>query len=480
MTAVQMLHELYEKICSGATESTEPSFVVKLFDNAMQSVSADGDHSQQLIKGNSSSENGKMVPANGIKGGNSPSTLPLNHLKKNGGKILNGFHQKKDLLSPTAGKDQFCNGSENHRQLDRMNGSLQARTNRAKYILSDMPQLLIDTATRTMIAILNITIPDATKAHSIRNNARILLRRLIRTGKVSARLQLNSIPTVNSAIVSGSSHFFQLLNSLELSRAEHDIGEVWSSYTPFDLICDMFENCADISERQMVVALRYTLFVAPPLDIASYFVRSKNLSGVDSLRKLGSSLLLNAKQDKKGSAPALSEHKMVVAGTAFTIYRITKFTIGFNVALLRSAFETEFDTSKFKVLLRLVMEMLSNPDKFHQTVTLNTTSMKNLLQLIVTLFDCLPTFKSDSSIMDVETVSQMERLLAILAASSGRILSIQKLLQESMESIARNAELSTPPQFETNQPVNDTLDRSKLKPTPTSALPAYQIERLFF
>ena len=126
------------------------------------------------------------------------------------------------------------------------------------------------------------------------------------------------------------------------------------------------------------------------------------------------------------------------------------------------------------------MEMLSNPDKFHQTVTLNTTSMKNLLQLIVTLFDCLPTFKSDSSIMDVETVSQMERLLAILAASSGRILSIQKLLQESMESIARNAELSTPPQFETNQPVNDTLDRPKLKPTPTSALPAYQIERLFF
>lgn len=454
--------------------------MVKLFDSAMQSVSANTDYSQQLPKGNSFSENGKVVPANGMKGGNLPDTLPLKDLKKNGGKIVNGFHQKKDLLSPTAGKDQFCNGSENHRRFDRMNGALQARTNPAKYTLSDMPQLLIDTATRTMIDILTTTIPDSTKAHSIRNDARMLLRRLIRSRKVSARLQLNYIPTTNSQIVSGSSRFMQLLRSLELSRAEHDIGEVWSSYTPFDMICDVFENCADVSERQMVVALRYTLFVAPPLDIASYFVRSKNLSGVDSLRKQGSSLLLNAKQDKKDSAHLLSEHKMVVAGTAFMIYRITKFTIGLNVALLRGAFEAEFDMPKFQVLLRLVMELLSNPDKFHQSVTLNTTSMKNLLQLIVTLFDCLPTLKNDSSTMDVETVSQMERLLAMLAASSGRILSIQKLLQESMESIARNGQLSTPPQKETNKPANDTLDRPKSKPTPTSALPPYQIERLLF
>ena len=252
-----------------------------------------------MSKDHGISENGKKVPTNGIKSGH---PLPQKDVKKNGGKVVNGFHKKNDLVSPTAVKDQLYNGrsssSESHHLLERINGSsLQTRSKQSHYRLSEIPQILIDSATSTMIAILSMNIPYATAAHSIRNDARVLLRRLIRSGRISARGQLSGIPIGSSYTDSASSRFMQLLQSVALSRSENSIGDVWSTYTPFDLICDMFENCADISERQMVVALRYTLFHTRPIDVASYFVRNKNVIGMDNLRKIGSNLILVHKKE---------------------------------------------------------------------------------------------------------------------------------------------------------------------------------------
>ena len=482
-TAIQLFYDACEKIKNANIESSQPSFLVKIFDAAMQSVCVDGGSKQHASR-----NNGTIVPTNGIKSENLHDSLPLKDIEKNGEKMMNGFHKKNDIVSPTTLKEQLYNGSGKHHQSEQMNGSLKTRPKHSHYQLTDMPQILIDMATGTMVAILNLNLTDSTTAHSIRNDARVLLRRLIRTGKVSARAQLNVIPTGNLFVSSGSSRFMQLLRSLELSRAEYAIGEVWSSYTPFDLICDMIDHCTDISERQMVVALRYTLFNTRPVDIASYFVRNKNVNGAESLRKLGSDLLLALKQDEKGAALphkshkeklTLLQHKMVVAGTAFMICRITKASVGFNVALLRSAFEAELDLAEFEVLVRLVMEMLSDPDKFQIPPSLNM-SMKNLLQLVVTLCDCLSTLKRESGSVDAGTLPRMEHLLSMVTAASGRILSMQKLLQDSILAITRNAELSTQRQTDTNQPVNTILDRLKPVPTPTAALPPYQIERLLF
>jgi hypothetical protein len=491
VAAVQMLYEMCEKIKRADIETTEPSFVLKTFDAAMQSMSAHGGSNQRETKDTGKIENGKTVPTNGIKSRNLGDSLPLKDVKKNGGKVVNGFHKKSEFVSPTTVKDQLYNGSENHHQSEGMNHSLQTRPKKSHYQLSEMPQVLIDAATGSMLAILCMNFPDVTTALSIRNDARVLLRRLIRSGKVSARSQFNCIPTGSSPTdtdAGAASRFMQLLHSVELSRAEKCVrDEVWSAYTPFDLICDMFEHCTDISERQMVVALRYTFFNTRPIDIASYFVRNKNMIGTGNLRKLGSDLMLAWKQQNDVSQAhksnvakwTLLQHKIVVAGTAFLIYRITKSSVGFNVALLRNAFEAEFDMAEFEVLMRLMLEMLSNPDKFHLPVSSNM-SMKNLLQLIVTLCDCLPTFKSESGTVDVGTLPRMERLLSMLTGATGRILSMQKLLQESIDSISRNTAVSTGRQTESMEPASNVLDRPKPTPKPTAALPPYQIERLLF
>jgi hypothetical protein len=462
-----------EKIKNAHDESTTPSFVKNSFDIVMQSINVD----------NGNRKSSRMVlPVNGMKYDKLSDSLPLSDVKKNGEKVVNGIQKKNDLVSPTTVKDQLYNG-----HLEEMNGSSQSRTKQSHYQLSEMPQVLIDAATGIVIAILNMNIPDASTAHSIRNDARIVLRRLIRSGKVSARAQLNCVPTVSSETITGSSsRFMRLLRSVELSQDEKYTGdEVWSAYTPFDMICAMFDNCTDISERQMVVALRYTMFNSRPLDIASYFVRNKNLTGADYLRKLGSHVLLTWKQEKnvaQGLKSSLArwtliQHKMVVGGTAFLIYRITKSSIGFNVALLRNSFETEFNVSEFEVLIRLILEMLSNPERLHLSPSSNI-SMKNLLQLVVTLCDCLPTFHNEASSFDVGTLSRMERLLSKTIVASGRILSMQKLLQESMDIMSRKSEFSTSRQSDTNPSPNDVLEPPKLIPTPTIALPPYQIERL--
>ena len=73
----------------------------------------------------------------------------------------------------------------------------------------------------------------------------------------------------------------------------------------------------------------------------------------------------------------------------------------------------------------------------------------------------------------------MEQVLSKLTAASGRMLSMQKLLQESIECITRNTE-SSQRHIETNQQANNALDRPKPTPKPTTSLPPYQIERLLF
>jgi hypothetical protein len=73
----------------------------------------------------------------------------------------------------------------------------------------------------------------------------------------------------------------------------------------------------------------------------------------------------------------------------------------------------------------------------------------------------------------------MVHLLSNITAASRRMLSIQKLLQATIDSISQNTE-STLRQIEPNQPANNVPDRPKQTPKPTASLPPYQIERLLF
>jgi hypothetical protein len=505
--AIRLLDDANQQVNRLTVESTKPSFLVKLFDEAMKMVFTN-DHNDEVTFNVAGANSRVDIPANEkvlitnhfntspIMNGKLEidkwDVTPFKGSKSNGSKIVNGYHKANDITSPTTLKDQLHNGNENNHQVVHANGTTHTRPKQLQqqYQWSEIPQILIDTAASVILAILNMHISDSATVHSIRNDARVLLRRLIRSGKVSARSHLTFMPTSDRNIVSDVTSFTQILQSLELSSGEQDNGQVWSAYTPFDFICDMFQYCSDVSERHMAIAIRYTLFNTRPIDIASYFVRNKNLTDCNNLRKQGSHIMLLLKKSKDviEHAPtstddnnALLQHKMVISGTAYLIYRITNYSIGYNMALLRNAFENELDPTEFHILLQLAIQIISTPEKVKVHSPRNI-SQKSILQFVATLCDCIQryneTIGNDNEQKNI--LGRIQNSLTTLSSATRKLLSLQRLVHESMDYIVRNNDFDTeqPQQpIETN-PQQQLANANDRKKSSTTAIPPYQIERL--
>jgi hypothetical protein len=488
--AIRLLNDAYMQINNETIEVSKPSFFLNVFDEAMIAFFTNNVNDDKVDSDITSTQidvpdKEKLLIRNNFD--NSPvmnGKLDFNHWdakssKLNGGKMTNGIHKSNKVNSPKTLKEQLYNGSESNHQTMRVQGTVQTRPKPStrKYQLSEIPQVVIDTAINIILVILHKAVPDSAK---VRNDARVLLRRIIRSGKVSARSHLTFIPTSSYDDVPAVTNFKHILKSLELSCSENEIGQVWSAYTPFDFICDMMQHCSDVSESQMVIATQYTLFNTHPIDIASYFVRNKNLTDCDILRKQGTHLmsLHNKNKDEFEHDHALVKHKMVVSGTAYLINRITKYSIAFNISLLRNAIENELNLPEIQILLQLVIHMISTPERA-KVYPPPSFSMKNLIQLIGTLCDCLQSYDNQMEHGRKIVLEQIKDSLSTISSATGKVLSLQKLLQESIECIVGNdlsAEQSKV-EIESNQNKEQTttIDRKK---SVTTALPPYQIERL--
>jgi hypothetical protein len=447
-----MLKEIYKQICEPSSEYLQSSSLLTRVDDAFQCA----------IMG-LPLEDG----SNTVKSADNPQDAVLS---KNGQKAMNGFHAVDVDVKP-----RTANGHKS--TFSGLPSDFNA-VKRQKYEISEIPLVLIDATIDVVLATLQRYASDDTTTTSIRNDARVLLRRLIRSGKVLARRHFYA-PTLSTSgedTAYGSANFLKLMQSLELSPTVGTHDRLWSAYTPFDLVCDMFQFCPDVSEREMVMALRYALFFTHPRDIASYVSRNKSLSNDHSLRNRCERWIEASK--KPDCSTMKPDYKIVIAGVAFLMTRMA-FYSQCNVSLLRDAYQNEFRPMEMSLFLGLIIDSLSDSNQFElPSVTQNGT--RNILQHVATLCDGLDLCIRDNSGMNEidlasikRTLERAKKVVHSMTSVARNLLSLQRLLPKCDDLIP----LSNTSRFERPGASKENLGTSRQAST---ALPPYQIERLLF
>lgn len=417
---MQLLENAYRKVCDGSKEAMEPSFFLEAYSVALKV--AQGVNASHVNGRNEDNPQDAVLSKNGKK------TNGINHSPAN----KNGIRHDVDAE---------VTGHTHHTRPHAI------------------PQAFLESATSIAIAILGSS-ETAVIDSAVRNDARLVLRRLVRSGKVSARTHL--VPRTNMRKTSG---LMGLLRALELSTEE---AGTWSAYTPFDLANDLFCFCPDVSERQMLAAVHYTMSRALPRDIASFFARDKRVGEQHRfLRRSARFTALDSKRHLSANEKeklTLMSHKLIISGTAFLIQRVTDYS-KCNVTLLRDAIESELNRDEVQFLARCFMDMLTAPDKF-RLLAPKAGAMGNALQYLSALCDSLQGSVSED---EGKTFSRIRSALSAEISKTGIILSLHKTVQESVEFIgvgaAGRSEAS-------EQVINDKK--------PSTSLPPYQIERLVF
>ncbi|KAI2501666.1 hypothetical protein MHU86_12790 [Fragilaria crotonensis] len=144
---------------------------------------------------------------------------------------------------------------------------------------SSTPQEFIDGAMRLVLVALQLPRTESKvvgiKIMIARLDARLILYRLIRSGKVSARCHFQQFQDamVSSSIGDGNvdeeqhhHHDDILLSILRATKLSNKRGR--RVVSPVDLMHEMLSNCTDLTERHLVTMLHYMMCKALPHDIA--------------------------------------------------------------------------------------------------------------------------------------------------------------------------------------------------------------------
>jgi hypothetical protein len=212
---------------------------------------------------------------------------------------------------------------------------------------AETPQSFVDGAVSLILATLQLPRTEsrtvALKIKHARLNARLILSRLIRCGKVSVRQHFNF--SCESEYDGDS--LFAILRAMKLTNKRGQ-----RVVSPVDLIHEMLSSCSDISERQLVTMIHYMLCKALPDDIAENFLSWKRFDAGHPYKKLSREFFLtkssfrklelqNGKKDDQKAA-SVERHlndlsaKLLNAGVAFLVERIVWYSSP-NDALLRTA-----------------------------------------------------------------------------------------------------------------------------------------------
>ncbi|GAX26464.1 hypothetical protein FisN_1Lh709 [Fistulifera solaris] len=253
-----------------------------------------------------------------------------------------------------------------------MNGNLAP-------ILTDFPTAVVDCMTEIVVRLLCVD-------KLALSDSAILLRRLTRTKKVSARRHFSSLPRILLAL-----------------RRSVD-------YNSTNFLTDMFQYCPDISESQLVSCLRFGM---------CYFTADDFLEGATNGEKQPST---NGKKDQHAVFKVIRKSLCHLLGQILTYSSC-------NDSLLRAAFVDVLSTAEMKITLTLLVERLeSNSDA--------NTKME-ALQWISNLCDCLNK-RNDHSI-DIHAIRR--RITSYVKNIQGTIV-LKGVIDSIMESIkgSRNGE----------------------------------------
>lgn len=302
---------------------------------------------------------------------------PKFHTKK--ASMANGMHHAEASDSTqdteetsTASKHEEANGSAHFV----VNGLKVPNTVRG-FTPPSLPQRFIDGAISIVLSVLQLPQTE-NKAIGIRSklarlDARLILSRLIRTGKVSARRHFDTSLDHGHG---GSNDedtgdcFFAALRSLKLTKKGSN-----RVFSPVDLMHEMISCCPDISEGQMITMIHFMLCKALPEDIAENFLDHGNLKPGHPYRVLAKRFVQVRSALRKqqattqvgnGDVSQLKEQeeslslKLVRAGTTILVGRLMQYS-RCNETLLRNAI-SEGLTAKHEpaILSRVLIDLLNH------------------------------------------------------------------------------------------------------------------------
>eukprot|EP00934_Nitzschia_sp_Nitz4_P008576 Nitzschia sp. Nitz4//scaffold170_size48074//266//3013//NITZ4_007098-RA/size48074-processed-gene-0.17-mRNA-1//-1//CDS//3329538619//8566//frame0 len=189
-----------------------------------------------------------------------------------------------------------------------------------------------------------------------RLDARTILGRLLRTGKVSARLQLEDAEDEGG----DESKLTKVLRSVKLTNKRGR-----RCFTPVDMIQVMLHKCPDVSERQMVSMLSYMLRRALPEDCAEALLEDRNAQGSHLAARdffavrtaLAKSSSSKEDTEKEAEMKKLSD-QLLLSGTTLVLKRILRYSL-VNEAMLRTALRDTLKGNEVQILSKLLVSVLS-------------------------------------------------------------------------------------------------------------------------
>lgn len=405
---IQALEVAQTAVLSAEPGSLDPSFLLEAYSSALK-----------LTRGIGS------VPAREKNDDN-----PQDAVLATNGKRVNGFHHRDD-----APRD--VNQSE------------------SQHLQREIPQSFVDSAVSVVVSILcssKVSVDNAL----VRNEARLMLRQLMTSGRVSARAHL--------AVGAGDGRtvrFPQMLRALEISSDEAD--GVTSAYTPFDFMNDMFSFCHDTSEHQMVAMIHFTMCRSQPNDVASYFVR-ENQAGqrhpyvAQSTRLLAIASAANTSAKERQELQGL-QSKLIVSGIVHLVQCAVKYS-KFNSSLLCDALRSELTRNEIVFLTRCLASVISGPFTFGNGSKVGSSS--NAIRLVTVLCDGFREYFSQSD------QKRIQQSVSTALSQTGMIVSLRTSLQEAADLADANKTIRS----EVAHVASDRKDRG--------SLPSYQFERLVF
>jgi hypothetical protein len=276
-----------------------------------------------------------------------------------------------------------------------------------------------------------------------RNEARVMLRRFVRTGKIPARRVLTRLHEVLRAL-------------------ERPSNSDKAAYSPVDLIFDLFRCCKDLSEHQAVASVRYLVCLASIRDIVSHLRRNKKqlrldkslVSTLDDWDRLEISPSRSDEEQLLCSSVSASA-KIALAATSVLIPVVAMYS-KFNEVLLRNAVRTLLSRGEVGLMCRLLSDSLTSG-------AINTPiGRKAVMQWLAVATEQLHRTRgaSDCSTADV---AYARRTVHAQARMSESVLAIQNLVAASVDSAKRSLIAA-----------KASMDSRK----ENTMTPSYQIERL--
>jgi hypothetical protein len=180
-------------------------------------------------------------------------------------------------------------------------------------------------------SVVRVLASSSSSSCNSKNDCRSLLRRLIRTGYVSARTHF-VFPDI-------------LYHCMNLQSKRTNVDEEISCYTPLEAIHDILDHCSDVSERIMVISMSFCMSRVSDEDIISYMRKSnRNWDGSEEVAAFDGS---ENETDRQASS-----RRMRLLAVGDLLSKMIRYS-PCNDGILRHAMASELSAKELILLIRI-------------------------------------------------------------------------------------------------------------------------------